>query len=259
MNRQHDSMGEPPDGRANLRAAHRLRSVDRDLRRDPQASLFTRRDVDPRNSGVMQDAGERQYHDSRKRIEPVRLNDDSGPRLVAIPLQRNDDKVAATCQPRSSQASALTRSQNSVSVRPPSVLSAAAINSHWRRHSAAKPAALVSGTQIWTGRSPEARNLARRRLTRSALVSLSMAPHVARGHAPATPRSNDVPSRIGMHLFELGARKSEWRFRSITQLFSPMTRALVCNVADRRIPTTQRPWGGRAQVVEVPEMTFTPP
>jgi hypothetical protein len=180
VNRQHGIMVESPDARADLRATHRLRTVDSDLRGDPQAILIARHDVDARDGGVVQEAGQRQYNDGRKRIKPVRLNDDGGPRLAAVPLQSNDDDVAASGQRRSSQASALTRSQNSVSIRPASVPSAAAINSHWRRHSAAKPAALVSRTQIWTGRSPEARSLSRRRLTRSALVSLSMPLHVAR-------------------------------------------------------------------------------
>ena len=174
MNRQHDIVVEPADGGPKLRAAHRLRTVNRDLRGDPQAIPIARRDIDPRNGGVLQGAGQRQDNDSRERIEPVRLNDDSGTRLTAVPRQGNDNNVPSACQPRSSQASALTRSQNSVSVRPRPVLSAFAIDSHWRRHSAAKPAAFVSGTQIWTGRSPAARILSRRRLTLSALVSLSM-------------------------------------------------------------------------------------
>jgi hypothetical protein len=174
VNRQHDVVVETADGGSELRAAHRLRTVHGDLRWDPQAILMAWRDIDPRNGGVLQGARQRQYNDSRERIEPVRLNDDSGARLTAIPLQGNDNNVTAACQPRSSQASALTRSQNSVSVRPASVLSAFAINSHWRRHSAAKPAARVSGTQIWIGRNPAVRILSRRRLTRSALVSLSI-------------------------------------------------------------------------------------
>jgi hypothetical protein len=37
-------------------------------------------------------------------------------RLTAVPLQGDDDNVAAACQPRSFRASALTRSQNSVSL-----------------------------------------------------------------------------------------------------------------------------------------------
>jgi hypothetical protein len=183
VNRQHHVIVEPTDGGSELRAAHRLRTVHRDLRGNPQAILIARRDFDPRDGGILQAAGQRQYNDSRERVEPVRLNDDSGAmplgprpegRLTAVPLQGDDNNIAAACQPRSSQASALTRSQNSVSVRPASVLSAFAISSHWRRHSAANPAARVSGTQIWIGRSPAARILSRRRLTRSALVSLSI-------------------------------------------------------------------------------------
>jgi hypothetical protein len=181
VNRKHDILVEPADGWPELWAAHGLRTVDGDLRRDPQAILTAWRDIDPRNGGVPQAAGQRQYHDSRKRIEPVRLNNHSGAWFTAVPLQGNDNNVAAACQPRSSQASALTRSQNSASVRPSSVPSAFAIRSHWRRHSAAKLAARVSGTQICTGRSPEARILSRRRLTRSALVSLFMRLHVAWG------------------------------------------------------------------------------
>jgi hypothetical protein len=174
VNRQHDIVVEPADGWSELRAAHRLRTVHRNLRGDPQAILMTWRNIDPHNGGVLQAAGQRQYDDSWERTEPVRLNNDSGARLTAVPLQGNDNNVAAACQPRSFQASALTRSQNSVSVRAASVLSVCAINRDWRRHSAAKPDARVLGTQIWTGRRPAARILSRRRLTRSALVSLSM-------------------------------------------------------------------------------------
>lgn len=148
VNRQHDIVVEPADARTELLATHRLRTIDRDLRGKPQTIPVGRRNIDPRDGGVLQAAGQRQDHDSRERIEPVRLDDDSGTRLTAVALQGNDDDVAAACQPRSSQASALTRSQNSVSLRRASVLSAAAINSHWRRHSAAKLAARVSGTQI---------------------------------------------------------------------------------------------------------------
>jgi hypothetical protein len=82
-------------------------------------------------------------------------------------------------QPRASRASALTCSQKRVSAWPASVCSVAAIPWHWRRHSAANPATLVSGTQIWTGRRPAARILSQRRLTRSALVDLLMPLHVA--------------------------------------------------------------------------------
>jgi hypothetical protein len=174
VNRKHHILVEPADGWPELRAAHGLRTVDRDLRREPQAILTAWHHIDPRNGGVLHTAGRRQYNDSRQRIEPVCLNDDSGARFTAVPLQGNGNDIAAACQPKSSQASALTRSQNSDSVRPASDLPAFAIRSHWRRQSAAKLDARVSGTQICTGRSPEARILSRRRLTRSAPVSLFM-------------------------------------------------------------------------------------
>jgi hypothetical protein len=80
----------------------------------------------------------------------------------------------------SSQASAVARSQNWASSRPAGVCSCAAIARLWRRASAAKLGALVSGTQIWIGRRPAAHILSRRRLTLSALVGLFKALHVAR-------------------------------------------------------------------------------
>jgi hypothetical protein len=174
MDRQHDIMIESADGRPKLRAPHCLWSVDSDLRRDLQAVFIGWRDIDPHHGRVLKAAGQWQHNDSRERIEPVGLDDHGGTRFTAIPLQGDDDNVAAACQPRSSQASALTRSQNSVSVRPTLVRSASAMASHWRRQSAAKPGERVSGTQIWTGRRPAARILSRRRLTRSALVGLSI-------------------------------------------------------------------------------------
>jgi hypothetical protein len=180
VNRQHDVVVEPADSRSELRAVHCLRTVNRDLRGNPQAIFVVWRDIDPHHSGVLQGARQRQYNDSRKRIKPVRLNDDSGARLTAIRLQGNDNNVAAACQPRSSQASAVIRSQNTVSVWPEPVFVACAIALHWRWHSAAKLAALGSGTQIWMGRRPAARILSRRRLTRAALEWLFMALHVAR-------------------------------------------------------------------------------
>lgn len=79
----------------------------------------------------MHTAGQRQNNDSQERIEPVCLNDNSGTiplgprpegRHTAIPLPGNDNNGTAASQPRSSQASELTRSQNSDSVyckRPP--------------------------------------------------------------------------------------------------------------------------------------------
>jgi hypothetical protein len=135
--------------------------------------------MDPSNGGIPQAAGQRQHDDSRERIEPIGLDDHRQARLTTVPLQGNDDDIAASCQSRSFQASALTLSQKSVSDRPSSVFSASAITSHWRRHSAAKPGTRVSGTQIWTGRRPAARILSRRRLTRSALLDLSISLHVA--------------------------------------------------------------------------------
>jgi len=189
VNRQHAVMIKPADDRADFGSADRLRTVNRDLRGHPQAILIGRRNIDPRDGGVLKGAGQRQDNDSGKRIEPVRLNDNGRTRLAAVPLQGNNDDIAAACQPRSSQASALTCSQNVVSAWPSSVLSDAVINSHWRRHSAAKPGARVSGTQIWIGRSPAARILSRRRLTRSALVSLFIAIHVA-----AVRRDSNVQS-----------------------------------------------------------------
>ena len=193
MNLQHDIAADLADGWADLGTPNRLRTVDGDLRRQTQAGPVAWRDIDPGYAGLLQAAGKRQHNDGGECVEPVGLDDDRRPWFAAVALQGNDDDVAPAYQPRSSHASALTCSQNSASVRPASVCSAAAIASHWRRHSAANPAALVSGTQIWTGRRPAARILSRRRLTRSALVALPMPLHVAPGRPggnrciPASP------------------------------------------------------------------------
>jgi hypothetical protein len=65
----------------------------------------------------------------------------------------------------------------------------------------AKPGERVSGTQIWTGRNPAARIFSRRRLTRWALVNLSMPLHVARGFPANKPftasRETEVQIRRG--------------------------------------------------------------
>jgi hypothetical protein len=183
MNLQHDVVADSAYGRADLGAPNRLRTVDGDLRGQTQASPLAWRDIDPGYAGPLQAAGEWQNNDCGECVKPVGLDHNGRPWFAAVALQRHDDDVAPAYQPRSSHASTLTCSQNSASVRPPSVCSAAAIASHWRRHSAANPAALVSGTQIWTGRKPAARILSRRRLTRSALVALLIELHVA-PHGP---------------------------------------------------------------------------
>jgi len=86
MNRQHDIIVEPADGRAELWAAHRLWTIDGDLRGNLQPVLLRRHDIDPRHGGVLQAAGRGQYNNRRERIEPVGLNNDSVTQLTAVPL-----------------------------------------------------------------------------------------------------------------------------------------------------------------------------
>jgi hypothetical protein len=93
-------------------------------------------------------------------------------------LQSNHNHITPAHYPRSSQTSAEACSQNAVSARPSDESSGLASKRHWRRHSAAMPGARVSGSQIWTGRKPIARNLERRRVTRSRL-DMPMPLHVA--------------------------------------------------------------------------------
>lgn len=115
VNRQHRLAVETADGWAEFQAADRLRSIDRDLGRDPQSVRRVGRDVDPSHGRPEQSAGQRQNNDGGEGVEPVRLDNDGGARFTAVAVQRDDDDVAPAYQPRSSQASALARSQNSAS------------------------------------------------------------------------------------------------------------------------------------------------
>jgi hypothetical protein len=86
-----------------------------------QTVLTARQDVDASLRGVHQMAGQGQHNDGWQLFEPVCLDNKCRSRLTAVALKRNKNNVAATTQPRSSQASAVARSQNSISVRPAAV------------------------------------------------------------------------------------------------------------------------------------------
>ncbi len=114
---------------------------------------------------VDQMAGDRQDGDRGMLGEQIRLDNHSGPRLAVIAGQGDHDDIT------SRHSRPLPRKRRP---RPPPrpgsrSVSLSRTRRDCRRHSSANPGTRVSGTQIWTGRSPAARNLARRRSTRSAL------------------------------------------------------------------------------------------
>ena len=116
-------------------------------------------------------------------VEQVRLDDERGTRLAVVAGKRDRDEVAALRAQPSSSATA--SSQCKVAASSGSPRSAA----DCRRHSSAKPGRRTSGTQIWTGRNPAARNAARCFWTRSATRDRSVM-------IPCLTRTQDRPGLL---------------------------------------------------------------
>jgi hypothetical protein len=141
--------------------------VDHDLRRFPQAIDLIRLDGDAQKGRIDECAGDQEYGHRRQVAEGIGLDHKSRSGLPEIALQGDRDQVAplheagSSRSPASSSSATSRKAANSASCR-----SAALIRADWRAHSLANPGARVSGTQIWMGRKPAARKLARRLLTR---------------------------------------------------------------------------------------------
>lgn len=113
VDRKQGVVFEAANDGAKLCTADGVRSIDRDLRGNAQSVSRRGGDLNPGEGRVLQSARQRQDNNGGKWCEPISLDDDGGARFPAVALKGNNDDVAALGQSRSSQMSAVARSQNS--------------------------------------------------------------------------------------------------------------------------------------------------